>query len=207
MLELHPGIKHAAARAFTIMIPVKRLLVAITAADVSVMLAACTASTGASAPTSAAAPAASTAAATPQTKESTAAKPPAKPKPTPTVQADFKMDTTAQKLAIQSAVSYLQMGSGFSRKGLYEQLTSDAGEGIKKADALNALKAVESGQLTIDGEVFTVDWNKQAVESAKSYVDGGLVSSRADLIEQLTSDAGEQFTLAQARYAAKKVGL
>jgi len=186
------------------MISVKRrLLVAIATVGVCVALAACTATSGTSAPTSAAAaaPAASTAA--PQAKDSAAPK----PKPTPTVKADFKMDTTAQKLAIQSAVSYLQMGSGFSRKGLYEQLTSDAGEKVKKADALNALKAIESGQLTVDGKTFTVDWNKQAVESAKGYVEGGLVSSRADLIEQLTSDAGEQFTLAQAKYAAKKVGL
>ena len=50
------------------------------------------------------------------------------------------------------------------------------------------------------------DWNAQAVLSAKSYLDmGGF--SRSGLIEQLTSQYGEQFTLAQATYAVNQVGL
>jgi hypothetical protein len=52
-----------------------------------------------------------------------------------------------------------------------------------------------------------VDWNQQAVLSAKGYLAMGTGFSRAGLIQQLTSTAGEQFTLAQATYAANKVGL
>jgi hypothetical protein len=109
---------------------------------------------------------------------------PAKPKPTYTV---------AQEQAIKSAKSYLAM-SGFSRAGLIEQLTSQAGEGFKRKDAVFAVNHVKA------------DWNKEAVESAKSYLQmGGF--SRASLIEQLSSDAGEKFTRKQAEYAADQVGL
>jgi hypothetical protein len=47
---------------------------------------------------------------------------------------------------------------------------------------------------------------QQALESAQSYLAmGGF--SRASLMEQLTSSAGEGFTQAQAEYAVAKVGL
>ncbi|HEY3530908.1 MAG TPA: Ltp family lipoprotein [Nocardioides sp.] len=102
--------------------------------------------------------------------------------------------TVAQENAIESAQSYLSMGSGFSRAGLIQQLSSKAGEGFKMADAVFAVNHIK------------VDWNKQAVMSAKSYLSmGGF--SRASLIEQLTSSAGDQFTQAQAIYAANHVGL
>jgi hypothetical protein len=110
---------------------------------------------------------------------------PAKPKP--------KTPTVAQEQAIQSAESYLSMG-GFSRVGLIEQLTSKAGEGFKRADAVYAVNHVK------------VSWKAQAVKSARGYMKmGGL--SRASLIDQLSSKAGEGFTLEQAKYAANKVGL
>jgi hypothetical protein len=48
------------------------------------------------------------------------------------------------------------------------------------------------------------DWKAEAVESAQSYLDMGGFSKQR-LIEQLSSSAGEGFTLAQARYAANKV--
>lgn len=104
-----------------------------------------------------------------------------------------KKYTVAQEQAIQAAQGYIDMG-GFSRKGLIQQLTSKAGEGFRKADAVFAVNHIK------------VDWNEQAVISAKGYLDmGGF--SRASLIQQLTSPAGEQFTRAQAVYAANKVGL
>jgi hypothetical protein len=84
--------------------------------------------------------------------------------------------------------------SGFSRAGLIQQLSSKAGEGFKTADAIFAVNHI------------TVDWNKEAVESAKSYLQTGGMS-RAGLIQQLSSNAGEQFTPAQATYAANHVGL
>ena len=108
--------------------------------------------------------------------------PPAPPQP-----------TVAQQQALDSAQSYLDMG-GFSRYGLIDQLTSKAGEGFHRADAVWAIRHLHP------------DWNQQAVESAKSYLKmGGF--SRSSLIEQLTSHAGEGFTLAQATYAADQVGL
>src|SRR5689334_9595469 len=68
--------------------------------------------------------------------------------------------TTAQQEAIDSAQSYLEM-SGFSRAGLIEQLSSKAGEGFRKADAVFAVNHIK------------VDWNREAVEAASSYLDTG----------------------------------
>jgi len=114
--------------------------------------------------------------------------PPAKPKPA------APKYTLAQEQARLAAKDYLAMDSGFSRAGLIEQLSSTAGEGFKKSDATFAVNSLK------------VDWNKQAVLSAKGYLSmGGF--SRSSLIDQLTSQYGEGFTLAQATYAANHVGL
>jgi len=51
-----------------------------------------------------------------------------------------------------------------------------------------------------------VDWNKEAVQSAKDYLSTQHFS-RAGLIEQLSSSAGEGYTMAQAIYAVNHVGL
>ena len=87
--------------------------------------------------------------------------------------------------------SYLAM-SGFSKQGLYEQLSSSAGEGFTQAQAQYAVDHV------------AVDWNKEAVESARSYLEL-MPMSRSELIEQLSSSAGEGFTYEQALYAVNKV--
>ena len=101
--------------------------------------------------------------------------------------------TVAQREAIESAQSYVEM-SGFSRAGLIKQLTSSYGEGFKLADATYAVDHIK------------VSWYAEAVESARSYLEmGGF--SRSGLIQQLHSKYGEQFTLKQATYAANKVGL
>ena len=47
-------------------------------------------------------------------------------------------------------------------------------------------------------------WNKEAVESARSYLETSPMS-RNELIEQLSSSAGEGFTYEQALYAVNKV--
>jgi len=102
--------------------------------------------------------------------------------------------TVSQQQALDSAKSYLDMGTGFSRAGLIDQLSSSAGDQFSVADATWAVD--HSG----------ADWYAQAVMSAKGYMKmGGF--SRASLIDQLTSSAGEQFTLAQATYAVNQVGL
>jgi hypothetical protein len=102
-----------------------------------------------------------------------------------------KAERRANRRALQSAESYLAM-SGFSKQGLYEQLSSSAGEGFTQAQAQYAVDHVD------------VDWNKEAVESARSYLDL-MPMSRAGLIEQLSSSAGEGFTYEQALYAVNKV--
>jgi hypothetical protein len=97
----------------------------------------------------------------------------------------------ANRRALQSAESYLAM-SGFSKQGLYEQLSSSAGEGFTQAQAQYAVDHVDA------------DWKKEAVESARSYLEMSPMS-RAELIEQLSSSAGEGFTYEQAVYAVNKV--
>ena len=51
-----------------------------------------------------------------------------------------------------------------------------------------------------------MDWNEQAVKAAKEYLSTSSFSCQG-LIEQLSSEAGSKFTVAQAEYAANKVGL
>ena len=50
-----------------------------------------------------------------------------------------------------------------------------------------------------------VDWNEEAVQAAKSYLEMDPMS-KSGLIEQLSSSAGEGFTLEQATYAAVEEG-
>jgi hypothetical protein len=100
----------------------------------------------------------------------------------------------SQQQALDSAQSYLALGSGFSRQGLIEQLDSPYGGQFSVADATWA--ADHAG----------ADWDAQAVMAAQGYMKlGGF--SRASLIEQLDSPYGGKFTLAQATYAANQVGL
>jgi hypothetical protein len=101
-----------------------------------------------------------------------------------------KVQRRANRRALASAESYLSM-SGFSKQGLYEQLSSSAGEGFTQAEAQYAVDHVDA------------DWNAEAVESARSYLDMSPMS-RAELIQQLSSSAGEGFTYAQAVYAVNK---
>jgi Host cell surface-exposed lipoprotein len=87
------------------------------------------------------------------------------------------------------------MAQGFSRAGLIKQLTSPYGNKFTQADATWA--ADHAG----------ANWDDQAVTAAKGYMADGQGFSREGLIQQLTSPYGNQFTHAQAEYAASKVGL
>ena len=101
--------------------------------------------------------------------------------------------TASQENAVDAAEGYLDFAP-FSKKGLIRQLSSDAGDGYPKADAVFAVNHID------------VDWNAQAVKAAKNYLD--MTSfSRDGLIQQLSSSAGDQYTHAQAVYAVNKVGL
>jgi hypothetical protein len=96
----------------------------------------------------------------------------------------------ANRRALESAESYLSY-SGFSKQGLYEQLSSSAGEGVSQTEAQYAVDHVDA------------NWNKEAVESARSYLEMSPMSRNA-LIEQLSSSAGEGFAYEQAPYAVNK---
>jgi hypothetical protein len=96
--------------------------------------------------------------------------------------------------AVDAANGYLTEGEGFSEQGLLQQLTSSAGSGFTQAQAEYAINYLNP------------DWDAQAVDAAKGYMQiGGF--SQASLIQQLTSSSGSGFTLAQAEYAANQVGL
>ncbi len=99
--------------------------------------------------------------------------------------------TTAQQQVLEAAESYLTDGQGFSRAGLMDQLTSSYGEGFSRRLAVWALAHVR------------VNWNQQAVISAKGYLRSGQGFSYNGLVSQLESPYGEQFTPAQARYGAR----
>lgn len=100
--------------------------------------------------------------------------------------------TGPQKNAVRSAKQYLSI-SGFSRAGLIEQLSSDAGDGYDKKDA------------TVAVDSLNVDWKKQAERSAKQYLDLMGFSCKG-LIEQLSSSAGDRYTKEQAQHGAKVAG-
>ncbi len=105
--------------------------------------------------------------------------------------------TVSQQNAYGSAKSYLDL-RGFSRAGLIQQLTSEYGEGYPLADAEFAIARLE-----VEGGV---DWNAEAAEAAKSYLE--MTSfSRSGLIQQLTSEYGEGFTREQAEYGVSTTGL
>lgn len=97
-----------------------------------------------------------------------------------------------QQNAARSAQSYLAV-SGFSRDGLINQLSSDAGHGY---DAQDAKAAVDS---------LNVDWNEQAKRSAEQYL-SVLGLSCKSLVEQLSSDAADRYTKAQAEHGARAAG-
>jgi hypothetical protein len=84
--------------------------------------------------------------------------------------------------------------SGFSRKGLIDQLSSSYGDGYDKVDATIAVDSLD------------VDWNEQAARSAAQYLEMSGFSCNG-LIDQLSSSAGDKYTKDQATYGAQQAGL
>jgi len=99
--------------------------------------------------------------------------------------------TAEQQNAVDAANNYLSM-SAFSKKGLIEQLSSEAGDGFPRKAAKFAANHVD------------VDWNAEAVKAARNYLDMTSFSKQG-LIDQLSSSAGDGYTLSQATYAVDKV--
>ena len=90
--------------------------------------------------------------------------------------------------ALKSAKAYLNLGTGFSRSGLIDQLKY---EGYTDSEAEYAVKNCGA------------DWKEQAVISAKNYLDLDFGFSKSGLIEQLEY---EGFTHEQAVYGAEQNG-
>lgn len=100
--------------------------------------------------------------------------------------------TAPQMNAVRSAEQYLAM-TGFSRAGLIEQLSSDAGDGYSLSDATAAVDSL------------SVDWNENAVKSARQYLSMTGFSCNG-LVEQLSSSAGDRYTVEQATFGAQHAG-
>lgn len=96
-----------------------------------------------------------------------------------------------QKNAVASAKNYLNF-TAFSKAGLINQLSSEYGDGFNAEDAQFAVEYLEEHDM--------VDWNEQALKSAKNYYET-MNLSKDGVYEQLVSDFGEQFTPDQAQYA------
>lgn len=130
--------------------------------------------------------------ATPETTQTTtkATEPPAKKAP---AKKAAPKPTMGQAQALRAAEGYLDV-TAFSRDGLIRQLTSEF-EGHARKDAVWAVDHLD------------VSWKKQAVEAGRSYLEMGTGMSRQGLIQQLSSKVADRFTVAQATYAADKLGL
>lgn len=75
-----------------------------------------------------------------------------------------------------------------SKQGVYNQLTSDYGEGFPE----------EAAQYAIDN--LEIDWKENALKKAKTYAETMNMSDSA-VYDQLVSSHGEQFTEEEAQYA------
>jgi hypothetical protein len=136
---------------------------------------------------------ATTATTAPATTVTPTTVPPTTPAPTapPTTKPSL---TLSQENVVEAAQQYLSEGMGFSQAALIKQLSSQYGNGYSVADATVAVNSLN------------VDWNAQAVLSAKNYLKTEPFSCTA-LVNQLSSAYGAQFTLAQAQYGAKAAGI
>lgn len=89
--------------------------------------------------------------------------------------------------ALKKADTYANQ-MNLSKKGLYQQLTSDHGEKFPE----------EAAQYAIDN--VKADWKKNALAKAKTYQDQ-MSMSKSAIHDQLVSDYGEKFTEEEAQYA------
>lgn len=116
---------------------------------------------------------------------------PAEPAEEAVAEPEPQEDTSDVPAEYRSALTKAESYSGMmsmSKAGVYDQLTSEYGEGF----------SAEAAQYAIDN--VNADWNANALEKARSYQDDMAMSPNA-IHEQLTSDYGEQFTQSQADYA------
>ncbi|MBU0437799.1 Ltp family lipoprotein [Staphylococcus succinus] len=107
---------------------------------------------------------------------------------------EYKKDNNVSreyKNALNSAKNY-QSVIPMSKAGLYEQLTSSAGDQYP----------VEAAQYAINN--LEADYKENALKSAKNYQDT-MPMSDSELFKQLTSDAGDKYTQEEAKYAIDNI--
>lgn len=99
-----------------------------------------------------------------------------------------KLDIPSEyKSAFKKAIVYIDT-MYMSKAALYDQLTSEYGEGFSP----------EAAQFVVDN--LDADYNRNALEKAKSYSDEQYMS-KLGIYDQLVSEYGEQFTKEEAQYA------
>lgn len=91
------------------------------------------------------------------------------------------------KAALEKAELYAET-MHMSKAGVYDQLTSEYGEGFPK----------EAAQYAIDN--FKFDWKESALKKAQLYAETMSMSDSA-IYDQLISEYGEKFTAEEAQYA------
>ena len=95
------------------------------------------------------------------------------------------------KSALRKAELYAET-MHMSKAGIYDQLTSEYGEGFPK----------EAAQYAIDNIVF--DWKEAALKKAQTYAETMAMSDSA-IYDQLISEYGEKFTPEDAKYAIENL--
>lgn len=93
--------------------------------------------------------------------------------------------------ALKKADAYAN-GMHMSKASVYNQLTSEYGEGFPEDAAQYAMDNVEA------------NWKENALEKAISYQDN-MAMSRENIYDQLTSEYGEEFTQEEADYALENL--
>ncbi|CAI2620165.1 hypothetical protein AKUH4B206J_09400 [Apilactobacillus kunkeei] len=96
--------------------------------------------------------------------------------------------TADQQNALITAENYSD-SLHLSKADIYDQLTSSYGNKFSPSDAKFAVDNLEG-----------VNWNQNALETAKNYLNN-LHLSKNDIYDQLTSQYGGKFTSEQANYA------
>lgn len=108
---------------------------------------------------------------------------------------EFDSWTSEQQHAYKAGLNYLDF-KGFSKQGLIDQLSSEYGDGYPVDVAEFAVNKIEER-----GEV---DWVEQAKRSAQDYLDFSDFSKQG-LIDQLSSEYGDKYTVEQATEAVEAV--
>lgn len=109
----------------------------------------------------------------------------------PKTEKDTSKASREEKAALNSAETYSDM-MHMSKAGIYDQLTSSAGDKYPSDAAQYAVDNLEA------------DYEENALKSAENYIDM-MDMSDDELYNQLTSDAGDKFTEEEAQYAIDNI--